>query len=438
MVAIVHQSSSLRNAIQYNEQKVRLGGAEILHSGNYPKDTELLSFTERFNRLKKQTALNTKVKVNTVHISLNFPDEDKKRLSDQILRSISDAYMQKIGFGNQPYLVYRHKDAGHEHVHIVTTNIQNNGKAISLHNLAKGRSLFAAKTIEKDFKLTVATNKHRQAYQLTPVNALKIQYGKFGSKRAITNVLDHVLTKYKFESLHELNAVLKLYNVMADGGSSGTRIQKNGGLVYRILDANGTALGIPVKASLIYNKPTLKFLQQQCTLNRPLKVRHLPRVKNVIDSSLIQNRGNISLDSFTDQLKQKGIDTVLRRNNAGRLYGITYVDHKTGCIFNGSQLGKAYAATGLLQRLTGNVIRQKLQKHTKNMVQKVKHAAPVGHFDAPLKPWFKPIWNLSDIQKDCFVIKTLDILTAEEYQGTLSLELQRDIRRRKRRRQSLS
>ena len=130
MVAIIHNSSSLRNALYYNENKVKQKVAELLHSGNYLKDTELLGFSDKINRLQKLAALNQQTKINCVHVSLNFDPYDK--LSEEKLKEIADVYMQKIGFADQPYLVYQHHDAGHSHLHVITTNIQANGKRIAL------------------------------------------------------------------------------------------------------------------------------------------------------------------------------------------------------------------------------------------------------------------------------------------------------------------
>ena len=86
----------------------------------------------------------------------------------------------------------------------------------------------------------------------------RVQYGKAETKRAITNVLDHVLPTYKYASLAELNAILQQYNIIADRGSEDSRIYQSKGLVYRVLDSNGEKVGVPIKASLIYSKPTLK------------------------------------------------------------------------------------------------------------------------------------------------------------------------------------
>src|SRR5690606_16439629 len=49
---------------------------------------------------------------------------------------------------------------------------------------------------------------------------------------------------------------------------------------------------------------------------------------------------------------KKDVDMIARTNAEGRVYGITYIDHRTKCVFNGSDLGKPYTAKGILDRLS--------------------------------------------------------------------------------------
>ena len=78
MVAVIHASSSLRNALNYNEQKVKEQVATCLAAVNYPKDVEDLTFYQKLNRLQNQADLNIKTKINSVHISLNFEKHEIK------------------------------------------------------------------------------------------------------------------------------------------------------------------------------------------------------------------------------------------------------------------------------------------------------------------------------------------------------------------------
>jgi hypothetical protein len=357
MVAIIHNSNSLRNALHYNENKVRQKVAEFIHSGNYPKDTEMLGFTDKINLLERLTMLNKKTKVNSVHISLNFDPSDK--LNKEGLKDIADTYMQKIGFGEQPYLVYQHNDAGHPHIHIVTTNIKSNGNRIPLHNLARNQSMQASKEIEKEFGLTKAALKQSLKYEIKPVEVLRAHYGKSETRRAITTVLNYVLPTYKYGSLAELNAVLQQYNIIADRGGEGSRVYANKGLVFRMLDANKNRVGIPIKASIIYNKPTLKSIEANFEKNITERARYRQKVMNAIDLSLM-HAGNKSLAGLMKALQKENIRIVLRQNEQGIIYGITYVDHKNKCVFNGSHLGKQYSVNAIQQRCS----------HQQNVVQK--------------------------------------------------------------------
>ncbi len=58
--------------------------------------------------------------------------------------------MSKIGFGDQPYLVYQHFDARHPHIHIVTTNIKSDGSRIKTHNIGRNQSERARREIENN------------------------------------------------------------------------------------------------------------------------------------------------------------------------------------------------------------------------------------------------------------------------------------------------
>jgi len=375
MVAVIHQSSSLRNILNYNEQKVKQGAATCLEAGCYPAEAADLNFQQKLRRLEMLAELNEKTKVNSVHISLNF--DPSETLSDELLKEIAEVYLEKIGFGQQPYLLYKHLDSGHPHVHLVTTNIKPSGKRISLHNLFKP-SKKARLEIEQAYRLVKADEaKEREALRAKPVNALKVIYGKSETKRAIGNVLTKVLKTYAYNSLPELNAILKLYNVVADPGSEGSRTSQYEGLVYRVLDEQGNKIGTPIKASL-YNwdkKPGLKFLKERFAVNAPKKTEAFKtRVKNAIDLALLRDK--MDLKQLMDEMKKDGIDVVVRQNADGVIYGLTYVDHVKAVVFNGSDLGKGYSAKGILERCTNGVAGQEKIKTAQAEKQQFTRVQP--------------------------------------------------------------
>jgi hypothetical protein len=308
MVAVIKTGFSIHRTLNYNENKVKEGVAQCIASVNYPKDVAQLTLSNKLNRLLNQAALNENVTRNSVHISLNF--HPAENLAHTHLEKIAAAYMNKIGFEKQPYLVYQHRDAGHPHIHIVTIKVRADGSRIDTQNIGRNESEKARKEIELSFGLKRAEdNKLKQAFELKPVNVQRVQYGKSESKRAITNVLDAVLNTYKYISLPELNAVLLGYNVVADRGAENSRMYQRNGLVYRILDENGQKIGVPIKASAIYNKPTLKYLQGKFQQNEPARQPHKATVKNAIDLTLLKNP-NHSLESLFKSLGSEGINAI--------------------------------------------------------------------------------------------------------------------------------
>lgn len=364
MVAKITTPKRLVAALNYNENKVSQGKAECLYAGNFLKDAKNMNFYQKVERFENLNTLNERAQTKTLHVSLNF-DPFEKFASEKLIK-IAESYMNKIGFGEQPFLVYKHQDAGHPHIHIVTTTIKDDGSRINTHNIGRNQSEKARKEIEKEFNLVRAENQKQILKQkVQPVNVEKIIYGKTETKKAITNVVNAVLSTYKYSSLPEFNAVLKQYNVVADRGKEEGRIYKNRGLVYRVLDANGNKIGVPVKASSINSQPTLAKLEKLFTENETKKQLFKQNLKITIDEALSKKPATVS--ELIKLLEQRNVHTLLRLNTEGRIYGITLVDNQNKTVFNGSDLGKQYSVAHLQNKILSNAaIEEKQREYTKD------------------------------------------------------------------------
>ncbi len=348
MVAKITIPKSIEAALNYNEKKVQKGNAVCLHAANYLNEVKNINFYQKLNGFEIRNSLNERATTKTLHVSLNF-DPSEKIANDKLLK-IAELYMDKIGFGEQPFLIYKHEDAGHPHIHIVSTTIKEDGSRINTHNIGRNQSEKARKEIEKFYGL-IKAEKQQQLMMpgIKPVDIPKAIYGKDETKRCISNVVGSVFSQYKFTSLPEYNAALKQFNVIADRGKEDGRIYKNHGLVYRILDTDGNKVGVPIKASTIGCKPILDNLEKKFVANEPLRESLKQRTKNAIDVCLQSSPDNMK--NLLTALEQKQIYTVLRQNSEGRLYGITFVDNQNKGVFNGSDLGKGYSAAALQSRL---------------------------------------------------------------------------------------
>jgi len=372
MVAKIKIGKSVRGILNYNENKVKESQSQCISASGYGVEHNDLSFYQKLNRLENLQEKNSRVKTNAVHISLNFDPSEK--LSKTQLSEIAGRYMEKIGFSNQPYLIYQHYDAGHPHIHLITTNVQENGKAISLHNIGRERSEPARKELELEYGLVQAESRsQKQQQSLKPFPMEKLNYGQTETKRAITNIVNTIVRQYNFTSLAEFNAVLKQYNVVADRGNEDTRMYKENGLVYSAIDEQGNKLGVAIKASAIYNKPTLKNLEQQFQKNGQSRKLYKEMLKERIDKAL-KPYAKLSRNDLEYLLKKENIKVLFRENKEGLVYGITYIDQFKKSVFNGSDLGKEYAAKGLGERL---VIEDQVPRQgAKRSQQQDQHSHP--------------------------------------------------------------
>ncbi|QES89664.1 relaxase/mobilization nuclease domain-containing protein [Rhizosphaericola mali] len=272
MVAKIMVGKNMNGALSYNEIKVSEAKAALLHADGFLLSLEQLSFQDKLFVFSNRTELNDRAKSNCVHISINFDKKDALNKSD--LLSITEKYLKQIGFNEQPYLIYEHYDAAHKHVHVVTTNIRSDGAQIPMYNLGRDKSMKACRTLEKEYGLVNATSKKQgEVESLKPILE-KVIYGKSETKSAISNVVRAIIRDYKFTSLAEMNAVLKGFNVEAYRGEKGTKMFEKSGLTYHVLDKKGNHIGVPIKASSIYTKPTLKNMESIFLANKSKKILH--------------------------------------------------------------------------------------------------------------------------------------------------------------------
>jgi Relaxase/Mobilisation nuclease domain len=348
MVAKIMIGKSVQGALTYNEQKVIEGKAQLILAGGFASDIEQLNFNQKLQRFEHLTALNPRVKTNALHISLNFDAAEK--LTNEQLQRIAVAYMEKIGFGEQPFLVYRHRDAAHTHVHLVTTSMQRDGKPIRLHHIGRLVSEPARKQIEQEFGLVRAESKQfKQHIGIKPADPEKAVYGHIPTKRAISNVVTAVMNSYKYTSLSEFNAVLNQFNVVADRGAADTQQFQKKGLLYFLLDGKGNKIGVPIKASSLHSKPTLANLEKKFAANEEKRKPYREVLKTAIDK-VFKHYKQITRETFIKEMADRNVNVLFRLNEQGFTYGLTLIDHNNRTVFNGSDLGKAYSAKAIQEK----------------------------------------------------------------------------------------
>jgi hypothetical protein len=332
MVAKITFPKRLVSALNYNEKKVEKGTARCIWAGNFLGAASQLTRDQKQRCFERRNELNDRAQTKTVHISLNFPPGEN--ISQNGLVAIAQKYMEGIGFGEQPYLVYQHQDAGHPHIHIVTSTIRNDGSRLNTHNLGRNASSKVRQDIESQFGLKKATADKN--YQ--PTTPQKLLYGEMETKKSIANVVEHVFSNYHFTSLAAYNAALRSFNVYADPGTQGGRLAHLGGLHYHALDKEGQKVGVPIKGSDLPGKPTLKNLELRFIANKGEETYLKGQVTGRVEESLIQPPN--TWEDWLKGLEALGITALVHKSNDGRPYGITFVDHEVRAVFKGSDLGR--------------------------------------------------------------------------------------------------
>lgn len=319
---------NIRGVLSYNEAKVRKGEAELILASRFGCEASELSFSQKCSRFEKLIANCVLSTYNTVHISLNFhPDE---MMDTEQMQAIARDYMQELGFEKQPYLVYRHTDAAHPHLHIVTTHIRQSGSTISLHNLVQRKSEPARKLIEESFGLIKAEGR-KENVSLTDFSLDQVPDTKLATKQAISQVVRSVLTTYRFTSMEEYRLILLEFGVVADMGDPGTRLNRYHGMMYYLKDEKGGKKTVGIKASAIYDSPTITNVQTRFARNQIHKEGKMAYTKDSIRfcCKVARNR---------DQLLGMLYDKKLRltKNRGGDL---VIIDHRNKTVYSAKELG---------------------------------------------------------------------------------------------------
>ncbi|AZQ57312.1 hypothetical protein EJ994_00250 [Maribacter sp. MJ134] len=206
MIAKLIYGDTCRGTMKYvlGKEGMRILGYGNIFSQNIsPKFFEnVLHFQGQRNATKNRYA----------HISLNLPHGE--HLDDKTFLKISEEYMENMGYREQPYVVVRHTDTEHEHVHIVTTNVKEDGKVLGTFNSHR-RSMSTRQHLEKKYGLSPAPTT-KQKRQLPIYRLPELQFGmdaEKGTKYYLQDVLNSINQKYKVRSFDELERLVKPYHI---------------------------------------------------------------------------------------------------------------------------------------------------------------------------------------------------------------------------------
>ncbi|WP_195661822.1 conjugal transfer protein MobB [Bacteroides congonensis] len=282
-------------------------------------------------------ALNSHVRKPVIHISLNPSPNDI--LSEEQMTVLTQEFMEKFGYGNQPYIVWLHEDIDRKHMHIVSVRINEKGEKID-HNREAIRAQNICREMEVKYGLHPTLGEHSERELLS---LQKVDYPKSNVKAQVKHTARTLLECYNCHSLAEYNTLLNLYNVTVYEVRGSVDGKEYHGIMYGALDDDGRQVGTPFKSSKFGKVLGYEALQKKLTASteKMKKDKLAERTRQEIIKAM-QDIG--TKEDFVRRLKEADIEVVYRINPEGRLYGITFIDHTTRTVFNGSRLGKAFSA----------------------------------------------------------------------------------------------
>ena len=336
MIAKISATENLGGALGYNFKKVEKGEASILLAqGLYQNKEGTYTMAEVFPDMQALIPEKCRTKKMVFHCSLNPHPDDK--ISDEQLVQVAREYMEALGYGNQPYIVFKHSDIAREHIHIVSLRVDSRGRKIN-DKFEKRRSKKITDSLEKKYNLIPSSKVSEKVETAMP----KVDIGKENIKEQVVSALRMVLKHYHFCSLGELNAILSAYNLAVEEVKTEFRGKKYDGLVYIPTDDKGGKVSTPINASDIGRGVGYTAVQNRMQKSKQAIKPLVPTIRGKVLQTM--RTSPQTEEELRQRLEEQGLRAVIRKNGNGRIYGITFIGDEQGVAFNGSRLGKGYAA----------------------------------------------------------------------------------------------
>jgi hypothetical protein len=370
MLGKISSGKSVFGVLAYNKIKVDDDHAKVLYSQKiFDSADGKFSMKDCMDSFYPYLAMNRRTEKVVFHASLN-PDP-KDSLSNERLVEIAQAYMDKLGYGNQPYIVLKHSDIKREHLHIVSLRIDENGKKLN-DSYEVARSMKICKELEREFNL-VPLKRGEREFEIPKA----IDYRDGDLKHRAGNTVKFVLANFRFQSFGEFRTLLEHFNLTAEEVKGEGNGKPYHGILYSVTDGKGNKPGKPFKSSLFGKEAGFEALQRHFENSKlsieKEKIRE--KLRPVVAKAMREARDR---DGFRRLLKEQSIGVIFRTNEQGRIYGITFMDYQNRAVLNGSRLGKEFSANVFNDRFNGGQKPVEVAKPAEQIHQTANHDSSLG------------------------------------------------------------
>lgn len=262
MVIRLTTGAQVGGALRYNEQKVVQRQAYVLGAAGFANN-ELAAKNRYYTTsvLESQSRKNGNVKKPTLHFSLSL--HPSEQVSDEKFKAMAHQFMDEMGYRNQPYMVYRHHDTAHPHIHIVTTCVDESGVKIN-DSFIKRRTNAVRQKLEVRFDLIKAQGRGKAPETSQSVEATKAPASdELQRKDRLETILRQTFQQSTFSTIGEFQDLLKKQQVQTTLHQSTTAGRILRGISYQFTDTSGKATTPRIKASEIGAWATWNGVEKQ-------------------------------------------------------------------------------------------------------------------------------------------------------------------------------
>ena len=334
MIVQIHKSSaSTAGTMRYNGDKVRAGVAEVVaEHGIGSTDVRVIARTladRELLSLREAQHVSFQMSVN--------PGPDDTIRDEQIPALVKDL-MKGLGYGRQPWAVFRHEDTGRRHWHVVSVRVDGSGRKINDY-WEKRRCDKLVTSLGPKYGFTKGAAKKKALRQVAEVPPMPI-FRKNGGEtlRMIEACVVHSLS-YRFTTRRQFAEILRCHGVQVQEGLGKDDLKVY--LSFQGLDGKGRACtGAVSGARLPFDvAEALSSRIAECVGADDTNERAAMRTETQTEL-----RRSPDYESFEEKMKEKGVDIVIYRDSEGRPSAATVIDHRTKRAFKASELSRTLSA----------------------------------------------------------------------------------------------
>lgn len=313
IVKVLKPAGSVFPGVDYNDRKINKGKGELMLMKNFPSFINQDSDKQQVRDYLKAISKSNKVKKPQFHavISTKFQAHGKEELS-----RISEEFMEKLGYGRQPYITVFHNDTENNHIHIVSTRIdKHTGKKID----DSYEKLKAQKAVAEIMKKRYGINEEERLNKL-----LNYKIGSFQQLQTLLNRNGYQITEN------------------TNDGKSIT-ISKNG-IVQRKISTDLLVFSNKENENRIKQIRAIFSKYRQLYSNQVFRVDDDRKQEAMLPEDKQKDHWKPKTE-FESELQKKlrdifGIDIVFHHKDDRMPFGYTLIDHKTATVHKGSEIMK--------------------------------------------------------------------------------------------------